>query len=382
MSSPTSNGSASGIPGLGLEPVRGIRANIISWDSGGLGVDIDVLTRALVRAGCSVDFKGRPERRPRGRLRSLAMTGGALIRRVAAHAGLFRYDVNFFIESVFPEYLPTAKVNCLFVNPEWFRDANLAHLPRLRVLLCKTPGGVEAMRTLPVACREVGFTSPDRRLAVPHDGVLRCLHIAGQSAVKGSEAVVEVWARHPEWPRLTVVRRRTRYGGSAAPPLPQLPNVDYLLDRVPDDELQALQNSSAIHVQPSLAEGYGHVIAEAMSCGALVITTDASPMNELVGAERGLLVKVSRVDAHHRSQLNHVDLDDLERVLGAAIAMPAERRLVMGQAARSWFEQQDDRFLKAVDRLLEDLGLRGDRSPRRPSRRPDRNSNQSPERSR
>lgn len=344
---------------------RGVRANIVSWDGGGLGVDIDVLTRALVRAGCSVAFKGRRERRPRGRLRSLMMTGGALARQVAARAGLFRYDVNFFIESVFPEHLPTARVNCLFVNPEWFRDANLAHLSSLDVLLCKTPGGVEAMRTLPVACRDVGFTSPDRRLAVPPGGALRCLHVAGQSAVKGTEAVVDVWSRHPEWPRLTVVRRRTRYGGGAAPPLPPLPNVEYLVDRVPDDELRALQNSCAIHVQPSLAEGYGHVIGEAMSCGALVVTTDAPPMNELVGADRGMLVKVSRVEAHHRSQLNYVDLDDLERVLVAAFAMPAERRLLMGQAARSWFEHQDDRFLKAVDRLLEDLGLRGDRPRRR-----------------
>jgi Glycosyl transferases group 1 len=367
--------------GGGLQPPereRRIRANIVSWDGGGLGVDIDVLTRALVKAGCTVAFKGRPDRRPHGRLRSLAMTGGALLRQLVARAGLCRYDVNFFIESVFPEHLPTARVNCLFVNPEWFRETNLAHLSHLDILLCKTPGGVDAMRALPVACRDVGFTSPDRRLTVSGGGALRCLHIAGQSAVKGTEAVVDVWARHPEWPHLTIVRRRTRYGGRPAPALQALPNVEYLSDRVPDDELQALQNRCAIHIQPSLAEGYGHVIGEAMSCGALVVTTDAPPMNELVGPDRGLLVRVSRTEAHHRSQLNYVDLDDLERVLASAFAMPEERRLLMGQAARSWFERQDTRFLKAVESLLEDLGGREGRPPRPPSLSP---SPSSPERS-
>lgn len=361
------------------ENARRIRANIVSWDGGGLGVDIDVLTRALVQTGCTVAFKGRTDRRPHGRLRSLAMTGGALLRQLVARAGLCRYDVNFFIESVFPEHLPTARVNCLFVNPEWFRETNLAHLPNLDILLCKTPGGVDAMRALPVACRDVGFTSPDRRLMAPGGAALRCLHIAGQSAVKGTEAVVDVWARHPEWPHLTIVRRRTRYGGRPAPALQALPNVEYLADRVPDDELQALQNRCAIHIQPSLAEGYGHVIGEAMSCGALVVTTDAPPMNELVGPDRGLLVRVSRTEAHHRSQLNYVDLDDLERVLASAFAMSEERRLLMGQAARSWFEHQDDRFLKAVDRLLEDLGLRDGRPPRQRAQSPSPSTTERPQ---
>jgi hypothetical protein len=36
---------------------KAVRANIVSWDGGGLGTDIDVLTEALVRAGCEVRFK-------------------------------------------------------------------------------------------------------------------------------------------------------------------------------------------------------------------------------------------------------------------------------------------------------------------------------------
>lgn len=204
---------------------RPLRANIISWDSGGLGTDIDVLTAALTRAGCDVRFKGRLHRRPRNRMHGLLMTAGVVLgQRWARYTLRPQFDVNFFIESVFPEYLPTGRVNCLFVNPEWFRDENLEHLPRLDFVLCKTPSGVEAFRDLHAVCRDLSFTSPDRQLpGYVRRGPLRCLHLSGQSAVKGTDAVIEAWSHHAEWPELIVVRRARRYGGEQAPPPPSAP---------------------------------------------------------------------------------------------------------------------------------------------------------------
>ena len=334
-----------------------VRATIISWDGGGLGTDIDVLTDALVRAGCEVRFKGRRHRRPRQRLHSLAMTAGVIMaQRWAAFTARPQFDVNFFIESVFPEYLPTGRVNCLFVHPEWFRDENLAHVPRLDFVLCKTPSGVDAFRELPVACRDLNFTSPDRRLpGFARSGPLRCLHVSGQSAVKGTEAVVEAWSNHPEWPELTVVRRARRYGGEEAPPLPPLPNVRYLTDYVPDDELRRLQNGCEVHVIPSQAEGYGHVIGEAMSCGAVVVTTNAPPMNELVTSERGVLIRVERSEPMRRSMRNFIDVADLEAKLTTIFAMSRERRAELGRHARAWYEAQDQRFRNALGAFLAEI---------------------------
>ena len=334
-----------------------VRANIISWDSGGLGTDIDILTEALARAGCEVRFKGRRHRRPRQRLHSLLMTAGVVMaQRWAALTDRPQFDVNFFIESVFPEYLPTGRVNCLFVHPEWFRDENLAHLSRLDFVLCKTPSGVEAFRGLDVTCRDLNFTSPDRLIpGFERSGPIRCLHLSGQSAVKGTEAVVEAWSHHPEWPELTVVRRARRYGGEEAPPLPPLPNVRYLTDFVPDDELRRLQNGCEVHVIPSQAEGYGHVIGEAMSCGVVVVTTDAPPMNELVTADRGVLIRVARSEPMRRSMRNFIDVPDLEAKLNQVFAMAPERRAELGRNARAWYEAQDSRFRNALSAFLDQL---------------------------
>jgi glycosyltransferase involved in cell wall biosynthesis len=339
---------------------RAIRANIVSWDGGGLGTDIDLLTSALVKAGCEVTFKGRALRRVPNRAHSLMLTAGIVIaQRWAALTGRPQFDVNLFVESIFPEYLPTARVNGLFVNPEWFRDTNLPHVSRLDVLLCKAPSGVEAVKGLPAKARYVGFTSPDRRIpGFVREGPLRCLHLSGQSAVKGTEAVAEAWSRHPEWPHLTVVRRAKRYGGGDAPPLPALPNVTYETDFVPDERLRWLQNECEIHVVPSLAEAYGHVIGEAMSCGVVVVTTDAPPMNELVRPDRGFLVRVARSEKQFLSELNYVDVADLEFQLHTAFTASPERRREIGDNARAWFEAQDRQFEKALRDFLDEVAER------------------------
>lgn len=335
-----------------------IRANIISWDSGGLSKDIDILSQALLRAGCDVRFKGHRYRYPRYRLQSRLLTAGVILsQRWAKVTGHTQFDINFFIESVFPEYLPMARVNTLVVNPEQFRDEIYNHLAQLDFLLCKTRDGVEMVRELAVESRDIGFSSPDKRIEgfVHNAKSIRCLHLSGQSPRKGSEAVIEAWSRHPEWPELIVVRRALRYGGEEAPKLKELPNVHYLTEFVPDDELRKIQNECQVHVIPSLAEGYGHVIGEAMSCAALVVTTDAPPMNELVEPDRGILIRVARTKAQHRSRLNYVDVGDLETKLDTVFAMSPEQRAEMGRNARTWFEKQHARFENELRSLLVDV---------------------------
>jgi glycosyltransferase involved in cell wall biosynthesis len=341
-------------PRSGARPVR---TSIVSWDSGGLSTDIDILTRALEQAGCTVAFKGRRHRLPRSRPHSLMMTTGVVLsQRWASLTHRPPFNVNFFIESVFPEYLPMARVNCLIVNPEWFRDETLTHLPRLDFLLAKTPSGVTACDGLSVVCRNINFTSPDKRIPnFVRRGPLRCLHLSGQSAVKGSEAVVDAWSRHPEWPELTVVRRSRRYGGEQAPPLPTLPNVRYLTDYVSEHDLRELQNACEVHVLPSQAESYGHVIGESMACGAIVVTTDAPPMNELVAPDRGVLVRVGRSEPMCRSTKNFVDVEDLEAKLNLVFAMSTEQRAALSRNARAWYEAQDQRFEACLRAFLDEV---------------------------
>lgn len=335
-----------------------IRANIVSWDGGGLGTDIDVLTLVLQQIGCEVNFKGRRHRIARNRFHSLLMTAFFVIKQQWTRiSGRYQFDINFFIESVFPEYLPMARINSLFVNPEWFRDEIYNYLHHLDILLCKTSDCINNVSDLPVASKNVHFSSPDRHIDGYARGTdqIRCLHLSGQSALKGTESVIKAWSRHPEWPHLTVVRRAKRYGGDEAPPLQELPNVKYITNFVPEAQLKLMQNECEVHVIPSLAEGYGHVIGEAMSCAAVVVTTNASPMNELIRPDRGILIRVERSEVKFRSKLNYIDVTDLEDKLDMLFAMSQKERAELGCKARAWYQAQHVRFEKAIRTILNEL---------------------------
>jgi glycosyltransferase involved in cell wall biosynthesis len=55
------------------------------------------------------------------------------------------------------------------------------------------------------------------------------------------------------------------------------------LDRVPDEDLPALYSAAGCLAYPSLAEGFGLPILEAMACGTPVLTSACSAMPEVAG---------------------------------------------------------------------------------------------------
>jgi len=65
---------------------------------------------------------------------------------------------------------------------------------------------------------------------------------------------------------------------------------------VPDEDLPALYSAAALFVFPSLYEGFGLPVLEALACGAPVITSNASSLPEVAG-EAALLVDPNSLEA-------------------------------------------------------------------------------------
>jgi glycosyltransferase involved in cell wall biosynthesis len=84
---------------------------------------------------------------------------------------------------------------------------------------------------------------------------------------------------------------------------------------VPDADLPHLYSGAACFVYPSLFEGFGLPLIEAMSCGTPVVSSDRTALPELVETA-GLLVDPESVDALAGAMARMLGDPDLARELG------------------------------------------------------------------
>lgn len=305
------------------------RCQLIGRDNGaGLSRDAHLLADALQRDGHQVSIAALKHR---GRVAEW-LTQLRLARREPG------FDINLMLERVRPEFQRAACRNVLIPNPEYFRINDRDALKCVDEVWLKTRHAMPLFDALGARTRYIGFTSPDRldsRVARQPT----FFHGPGRSNNKGTAALLQLWAQHPHWPLLTVAWRRKHVDLGAMPP-----NVRLLRDHLDDDAYRELQNAHRFHVCPSQTEGYGHYLVEAMSCGAVAITLDAPPMNELVTPERGVLVTSHAIGQQDLATLYAADEASLRAAIERCIAMDTADAERLGQAARHWYEANHATF--------------------------------------
>lgn len=97
-----------------------------------------------------------------------------------------------------------------------------------------------------------------------------------------------------------------------------LPRSVRRLGFVEQDDLVALYGAAAVFAYPSLAEGFGLPVVEAMACGAPVVTSDVSSLPEVAGAAARLVdpLDVDALGAALRELLERPDERERLRELG------------------------------------------------------------------
>jgi glycosyltransferase involved in cell wall biosynthesis len=328
--------------------------NLVVRDNGlGLSRDARLLAKALASHGCHVEYTHLGEadehkrwRCGRGWYARYTQWRNAWS-RLRGHA---RYDYNIMFEHLWPLHMPLARRNIALPNPEWFDAKDRLHLSQIDHVWAKTRHAESLFRELNCTVHWVGFASEDA--FVPNQLRQRAFfHLAGGSRTKGSKEIIALWLRHPEWPILTVVCH-----GCQSSPVPQAPNLRVITEYLDQDRLRALQNMHAFHLCPSKTEGYGHYLCEAMGIGAVVVTTDAAPMNELVNSQRGLLVAATAEGRQGLSTLHYFVPEAMEHAIESCLHMDDAQIAAMGQRARTWFVENQSRFHARIGAALDALG--------------------------
>jgi glycosyltransferase involved in cell wall biosynthesis len=337
-------------------------ANIAAWDNGGgLSKDIQLLVSTLNDLGWDTRHFGKPTKAaPESVLKSKIKRIARRIRRL----GLIRkmlgapFDVNFHFEDVFPAHLPHARKNVLIPNQDWFRDSSRPFLRQLDSVFAKTRYAEQIFSSAGLRTVYIGWRSSDKYDAARSEPrELSALHVAGSSSEKGTELVLDRWEKHPGWPPLTVVRSSRHYAGEALPWKSRTTskNIRLIEERISEAALRSLQNQHLLHICPSEAEGYGHIIAEAMSAGAVVITTDGPPMNELVSRERGILIPVERSEPMGIGNRFVVAASALDAQINQVLRMSHDELAKIGANARQWFSENEALFPARLRIQLEEV---------------------------
>jgi starch synthase len=146
---------------------------------------------------------------------------------------------------------------------------------------------------------------------------------AGQCAVqKGTPLLLEAWRAADLKDARLVLAGMWRMNPERQGDLP--PRVS-VMGPLASSELKALYQSANVFVFPSLFDGFGLVILEAMACGLPVIATDTTAAPDIVDQSNGWVIRSGNLDA-------------LVSALREASNL-RERLPAMGRAARNRSEQ-------------------------------------------
>lgn len=298
-----------------------MRINIYTSLNGvGLQRDYNILKQIFEAAGHTVDHsdwihrKGYDGHRP----------GQASI---AFHLEIPRFDL-----------IGLAGKNIMIPNPEWFEQGWLNRLHLFDAVYAKTKDCERIFQQYHSNVIFTSFTSLDKYNPNVEKQKM-FLHTAGKSSFKGTNELIRAYSQY-DLPKCYMTTQQTQTG------------IKYLISTgyMQEEDFDVLLNACLINVCPSYYEGFGHCIFEAMSTGAVVITTDAAPMNEM---KLDYMVKALPGNKHHLGVLNMPDVSDLKSRIELINMLDFDVLEFKGKQNRQKFLDNDRFFREKIISLLQ-----------------------------
>ncbi len=305
--------------------------NIICHDNkAGLSKDYKILKEELTQLGCKVNHVN---------IQFCVSSDEITKIKNAAQTA----DVNIFIEHLFEELFPLAGKNFFIPNPDYCFASDEV-ISKLDLILCRTQETKRIFKPLNPNIFFLGFTSVDKSDSSIKKNYKKFLHLSTNQQ-KGTNTIFNIWSSRPNHPNLTVVR------GFSKDPDPNIPKLSFINYYVPEEDMNILQNRCGIHLCPSETEGFGHYIVEAMSTGAVVITTDAPPMNEFINDKR-CLVAYGEIKTQRLATSYCVDPTLLNASIENLLNLSREELEEIGQNNRIEYLKGKRTFQKRLRQLI------------------------------
>lgn len=299
-------------------------------------------------------------------------------------------DVNLYLESVHARHSSfPAKEYWLMVNQEYFF---LRYAEVVDVLIVKTRYAEKILSeyvkklALPTRVVYLGHTSLPQSIETDKDWNL-LVHFAGRSRQKGTRQLIRMWQRRKGFRHLNpnsrlVITCRDACLNKIIEELRDVPSRDNgwfdpktgltVYSRLGDEELANLRCRAGAFICPSIVEGYGHYINEGMASGAVVITSNFPPMNELVPPNRFLIPPEKVVESWEvmepfgilepfiigkylpNSQACFPNFEELEKLLVEYFTLPDQDKQAIGQLNYQYYLERQAEFRSRLTKFLDE----------------------------
>ena len=156
---------------------------------------------------------------------------------------------------------------------------------------------------------------------------LRCLHLCGRSIYKQTQKIINNW--RPDYLPLTILYSPK----DVKLKVKNQSNITYITQKIDDKQLKMLMNTHSIHLCCSETEGFGHYINEAKSCQALILTTNAPPMSELIDDNNGVRINYAQEISLSETLGHKYELDDnhFHQIVSSLSNLPDEKICTKGR---------------------------------------------------
>ena len=266
---------------------------------------------------------------------------------------------NIIIENKLDKYRAE---DIIFVNLDWTDFKNLKRDSAPKTILCKTKQSYEILKSTFKNKNVIytGFTSIDRFKTGYSIDYNKWIHVCGKSPYKGTIQLVKTWIKHPEFPFLTIKVYDSVYNEiQKIVKNKTISNLEINNNFITDEEIDILYNTYGVHICPSNQEGWGHYIAEAKACRAVVLYTDAPCMNEtFTDGYDGIAI---RCNLNTNKKINEIcpfyelEEKDIANAVKKTLNLTLQQKQDIGKNARNSFLENDTQFTKRLNDVIQNL---------------------------
>lgn len=257
-------------------------------------------------------------------------------------------DTAIFIERLFEhEKLAHYSRRIFISNPEWLTEKDVL---RARKLV------TEFWHTTRFGLKLLGEVFPDKihaytsftslPLSSGEPNYNSFAHFSGKSKTRHTQEIINIWIDNIFFPPIWI---QSYENDISIPKWMSSGNLRVLQFFLSDREYASEFCRHGVQLCTSQMEGFGHYINEARAMGALILTLDAPPMNELIDQACGVLIPVEQSFPFNCGMRFMASTDEIKKAVTQVLEMPIEARRLLGEKAKKRFEEEYRGFVYLVN---------------------------------